>query len=141
MGQSIRKMKWVGGLKFEGTSAYGHKITTDSSEKFGGKGEGYSPTELILFGLAGCTGIDVVRILEKQRQKLTDLQIEVTSHQVDEGHPRPYYAIEIKYIARGENLDENKLAQAIELSECKYCTVSQTLKEQVEVSTSYEIAD
>ncbi len=63
----------------------------------------------------------------------------MTSHQIDEGYPRPYYAIEIKYIARGENLDENKLAQAIELSEGKYCTVSQTLKEQVEVTTSYEI--
>ena len=138
---SIRKMKWVGGLKFEGTSVYGHKITTDSSEEFGGKGEGYSPTELILFGLAGCTGIDVVRILKKQRQKLTELEIEVKSHQVDKGHPRPFYAIEIKYIARGEDLDENRLVQAIELSEGKYCTVSQTLKEQVEVSTSYEIED
>ena len=71
MGQSIRKMKWVGGLKFEGSSVYGHKITTDSSEKFGGKGEGYSPTELILFGVSGCTGIDIVSILKKQRQKLT----------------------------------------------------------------------
>ena len=139
MGQSIRKMKWVGGLKFEGISTYGHKITTDSSEKFGGKGEGYSPTELILYGVAGCTGIDIVSILKKQRQKLSELEIEVVAHQVDEGHPRPFYAIEIKYIARGEDLDEHKLAQAIELSEGKYCTVSQTLKEQVEVTTSYEI--
>ncbi len=139
MGQSIRKMKWVGGLKFEGTSTYGHKITTDSSEKFGGKGESYSPTELILFGVAGCTGIDIVSILKKQRQKLSELEIEVVAHRVDEGHPRPYYAIEIKYIARGENLDKHKLAQAIELSEGKYCTVSQTLKEQVEVTTSYVI--
>ena len=138
MGQSIRKMKWVGGLKFEGISTYGHKITTDSSEKFGGKGEGYSPTELILYGVAGCTGIDIVSILKKQRQKLSELEIEVVAHQVDEGHPRPFYAIEIKYIARGEDLDEHKLAQAIELSEGKYCTVSQTLKEQVEVTTSYE---
>ena len=69
MGQSIRKMKWVGGLKFEGTSVYGQKIATDSSEKFGGKGEGFSPTELILFGVAGCTGIDIVSIFKKAAPK------------------------------------------------------------------------
>ena len=129
----------MGGSKFEGVGVYGRKLTTDSSKKHGGDEDGYSPTELILFGVAGCTGIDITGILKKQRQNLTSLEIEVTGYQNDEGWPRPYHTIEIKYIASGENLDESKLAKAIELSENKYCSVSQSLQEQVKISTSYEI--
>lgn len=132
------KMKWAGGLKFEGTSAFGHKIATDGAKSAGGQEDGYKPTELLLYGMAGCAGIDIVRILEKQRQKLTSLEIEVTAHQ-NEDYPRPYHTVEVKFIARGENLDENKLAKAIELSESKYCVVSQTIANQTKVVVSHEI--
>lgn len=132
------RMKWVGGLKFEGDSAFGHKIATDGSKSAGGNEDGYKPTELLLFGMAGCAGIDVVRILEKQRQKLTSLEIELVGHQNDD-YPRPFHTIEVKFIARGENLDEQKLARAIELSEEKYCVVSQTIANETKVVTSYEI--
>jgi putative redox protein len=132
------KMKWTGGLKFEGTSAFGHKIATDGAKSAGGQEDGYKPTELLLYGMAGCAGIDIVRILEKQRQKLTSLEIEVTAHQNDD-YPRPFHTVEVKFIARGENLDENKLAKAIELSESKYCVVSQTIANQTKVVVSHEI--
>ena len=134
------KMKWAGGLKFEGTSAFGHKIATDGSKQAGGQEDGYKPTELLLYGIAGCTGIDVVRILEKQRQKLTSLEIELTGHHNEE-YPKPFHTIEVKYIARGENLDEQKLAKAIELSESKYCMVSQTVEHVGKVVTSWEIIE
>lgn len=132
------KMKWAGGLKFEGISAYGHKIATDGAREAGGNEDGYKPTELVLYGVAGCTGIDVVRILEKQRQKLTSLEIELVAHNNEE-YPKPFHTVEIKYIARGENLDEKKLAGAIELSHSKYCMVSQTLERETKVTTAYEI--
>ena len=132
------KMKWTGGLKFEGTSAFGHLIITDGSKKVGGEEAGYKPTELLLYSIAGCTGIDVVRILEKQRQKLTSLEIELTAHQ-GEAYPKPFHTIEVKFIARGKDLDEKKLAAAIELSESKYCVVSQTIESENKVVTSYEI--
>jgi len=132
------KMKWTGGDKFEGTSAFGHKIITDSAKKVGGEETGYKATELLLFSIAGCTGVDVVRILKKQKQPLKSLEIEVIAHQNDK-YPKPFHTIEVKYIARGENLDENKLAQAIELSESKYCVVSQTVEKEAKVTTSYEI--
>jgi putative redox protein len=132
------KMTWAGGLKFEGTSVFGHKIATDGAKEAGGNEEGFKPTELLLFGIAGCTGIDVVRILEKQRQRLTSLEIQLTAHQGDE-YPRPFHTIEVKYIATGIDLDEKKLAQAIELSESKYCVVSQTIQHETKVVTSYEI--
>ena len=132
------KMSWAGGLKFEGTSVFGHPIITDGGKPAGGNEEGYKPTELVLYGLAGCAGIDIVRILEKQRQELTSLEIELIAHQGDD-YPRPFHTVEVKFIARGNNLDEKKLAKAIELSEAKYCVVSQTLKSETVVTTSYEI--
>jgi len=132
------KMTWAGGLKFEGVSAFGHKIATDGGKPAGGKEEGYKPTELLLFGIAGCTGIDVVKILEKQRQKLTSLEIELIAHQ-NENYPKPFHTIEVKFIATGADLDEKKLARAIELSESKYCVVSQTIQAETKVVTSYEI--
>jgi len=132
------KMTWAGGLKFEGTSVFGHKIATDGAKEAGGKEDGFKPTELLLFGIAGCTGIDVVGILEKQKQQLTSLEIELTAHQGDK-YPKPFHTIEVKYIATGPDLDEKKLAKAIELSESKYCVVSQTIQRETKVVTSYEI--
>ncbi|MBN1213269.1 MAG: OsmC family protein [candidate division Zixibacteria bacterium] len=132
------KMKWTGGLKFEGTSVFGHKIITDGSKKAGGEEAGYQPTELLFFSIAGCAGIDVVRIMEKQRQKLTSLEIEMTAYQ-NEDYPKPFHTIEVKFIARGENIDPKKLERAIELSEEKYCVVSQTIKNETKIETSFEI--
>ena len=134
------KMKWAGGLKFEGTSAFGHPIATDGAKAHGGNEDGYKPTELMLFGVAGCTGVDVVRILEKQRQQLKSLEIELTAHQNDK-YPKPFHTIEVKYIATGTDLDERKLALAIGMSESKYCVVSQTIQNEAKVVTSYEIRD
>jgi len=132
------RMTWAGGLKFEGTSIFGHKIATDAAKEVGGKEDGFKPTELILYGLAGCTGMDIVRILEKQKQQLRSLEIRLTAHQ-NEDYPKPFHTIEVKYIASGPGLDEKKLAQAIALSESKYCVVSQTIARETKVVTSYEV--
>ena len=131
-------MRWAGGIRFEGEGVFGHTMITDGATQSGGEEAGFQPTELLLFSIASCTGVDVVRILEKQRQKLTSLEIEVKAHQND-NYPKPFHTFEVNYIARGENLNENKLAKAIELSEGKYCVVSQTMESEVRVTTSYEI--
>jgi putative redox protein len=133
-------MTWKGGLKFEGTGVYGKSLSIDAGIAGGGNEDGYKPTELLLWGIAGCTGIDVVRILKKQRQELTSLEIEVVGHQ-NEDYPKPFHTIEVKYIATGKNLDKSKLAKAIELSEGKYCVVSQTVRQETKVSTSFEVLE
>lgn len=132
------KLAWGGGLKFTGTSAFGHTITTDIAKDKGGEESGYRPTELVLFAVAGCTGVDVVRILEKQRQELTGLEIFVEAKDTDQ-LPKYFETVVIKYRFKGKNLDMNKLRQAVELSESKYCTVSETLRQNVKVSTEIEI--
>jgi putative redox protein len=131
-------MNWAGGIKFEGVGEFGHKIVTDGARAVGGEESGYKPVELLLYGIASCTGVDVVRILQKQRQELTSLEIQVNAHQ-NEKHPKPFHTIEIKYIARGKDLDPKKLARAIELSEGKFCVVSLTVARETEVTTSYEV--
>ena len=134
------KMAWTGGLAFEGTNVFGHKMITDGAKAAGGQESGFKPTELLLYGIAGCTGIDVIRILEKQRQEVTSLEIEVDGHQNDD-YPKPFHTIEVRYVIKGKGLDPKKVAKAIELSESKYCVVSQTVETVGKVVTSFEVVE
>ncbi len=133
------KMDWAGGLKFKGESVFGHEIMTDAGLASGGDEAGYKPTELVLFGLAGCTGIDVIRILQKQRQDVTAMEVEVTAHHDEKNFPRPFHTVEVKFVVRGNNIDPEKVEKAIALSDEKYCTVSQTIIHPGKVVSSYEI--
>ena len=131
-------MKWDGGQKFSATNDWGHHIIADAGKKDGGNEEGFMPTELLLYGVASCTGIDIIRILEKKRQKLESLEIRVEADQ-NEDYPKPFHTLRVHYIARGE-VNEKALAKAIELSESKYCVVSQTIQEPATITTSFEVA-
>ncbi len=133
-------MQWDGGIRFTGQSAFGHTIVTDTSSAAGGTEAGFKPTELLLYGIAACTGVDVVRILEKQRQELTALEISVVGQQGDD-YPRPFHTIEVTYTARGRNLNPDKVARAIALSEEKYCSVSLTVKHETELKTSFRVIE
>lgn len=132
------KMAWKGGIKFEGKSSFGNTVITDGKKESGGGEEGARAIELLLFGVAGCTGVDVIRILEKQRQRVSSLEIEVTGYQPDE-YPKPFHTIEVKYHFKGKDLDPAKVKKAIELSEGKYCVVSQTLESETKITTEYDI--
>ena len=134
------KMNWAGGIRFEGTSAYGHKIVTDGAKGAGGEESGYKATELLLFSIAGCTGVDVVNILGKMKQELTSLKIEVIGRHAED-YPKPFHTVEIKYVLTGYDLDPSKVAKAIELSDSKYCMVSQTVSNPGKVVTSFEIKE
>lgn len=129
---------WAGGMKFTGESGWGNPIVMDADPKVGGEKNGPKPTELLLFALAGCTGMDVVSILKKQRQELRSLTIEVTGEQPD-AFPKPFHTVSIKFTFSGVDLDPAKLAEAINLSESKYCSISQTLKEKSAIHTRFEI--
>jgi putative redox protein len=96
--------------------------------------------ELLLISLGGCTGADVVGILEKKRQQVTGYEIEVRGNRRDE-HPRIYTEIEVVHRLRGHGLDPKAVAHAIELSESKYCSVSAMLGAAATITTRYEIED
>jgi len=134
------KLNWTGGLRFEGLSEFGHKIVTDGSKSAGGTESGYKPTELVMVGLAGCTGMDVVNILKKMHQEVKGVEIEVSGHQPEQ-YPKPFNRIEVIYRFSGKGLDKNKVEQAIMLSEEKYCSVSQSLKGMAKIESKYEIRE
>lgn len=133
-------MDWQGGFKFSGDTLYGHTISTDASKKVGGAEDGYQPLELLIFGLAGCTGIDVVMIAEKMKQKITSLKIKIKADQREE-HPRVFAKAHIEYLFTGENLDPKKLERIIELSEEKYCSASATLAGVTRITHSFKILE
>ena len=122
---------------FVGLTPSGHAqaIETDSA-----RNRAASPMELLLIALGSCTGIDVISILKKKRQKVTDYRIEVSGERRDD-FPRSYTRFDVKHIVAGHALSEQAVARAIELSEQKYCSVAATLRGAAEIVTSYEILE
>lgn len=104
-----------------------------------GLDDGVSPMEAVLMAAGGCTGVDVVSMLEKMRQPLEGLEISVSGERREE-HPRYYQSIQIKYLLKGK-LDENKVRRAIELSMEKYCSVTNALTPKAEVTYTFEIEE
>lgn len=133
-------MDWQGGLKFTGTSRFGHEISTDGSKKAGGSEDGYQPLELLLFGLAGCTGIDVVLIAQKMKQEISGLKINIEAEQ-KEDHPRFISKANIEYVFTGKHLKPEMLEKAIALSEEKYCSVGTTLAGVTKITHTCKIIE
>ncbi len=124
--------RWVTEGQFVGEGGSGSTLTMGSG--------GFSPMELVLVGLAGCTGVDVVGILKKKRQEVTGFEVRVCGLRA-EAHPRVYTRVEIEYVVRGHGIDADAVAHAIELSERKYCSVSAMLAKTAEVCTSFRIGE
>lgn len=126
--------EWQGGSAFTGRNASGGMIQIGERE-----GQpGVSPMDLLLLGLAGCTGIDVISILEKKRQPPLDMKIMVSGKRAIQ-HPRVYTHIEVTFVLWGKNLDAEAVEKAIQLSEEKYCSASQMLKATAKLETSFKI--
>jgi putative redox protein len=131
------KVEWSGELKFVASNTTGVSAVMDATDA-GGRPAGITPTELLLMALGGCTGIDVVMILKKERQNLTKLTLNVTG--IRRSEPHMYYdQINVEYVLKGTNLDEKKVQRAIHLSEEKYCSVSAGLKDKARITSSYRI--
>ena len=122
---------------FVGITPSGHAQTLETDSH---RGSAASPMELLLLALGGCTGVDVIDILRKKRQHVTDYRIEVHGDRREE-FPRAYTRFYVKHIVRGRGVSEKAVASAIELSDQKYCSVAATLRGTAEIVTSYEIIE
>jgi putative redox protein len=135
------KIRWIDGVHFEANADSGHIVAIDGPPDGGGKNRGSRPMELVLMGLGGCASYDVVAILSKSRQNVTDCVTHVTASRVDE-IPQVFDAIHLRFEVSGTGLDEKKVARAVSLSADKYCSASRMLEAGgVTITHEYEIFD
>ena len=119
------------------TTPSGHAQVLDTDTA---RASAASPMELLLVALGGCTAVDVVSILRKKRERVTGYHVEVRGTRRDE-HPRAFTRIEVRHVLRGHSLSERAVAQAVELSETKYCSVAATLRPAAEIVSTFEIVE
>src|SRR3989441_11216295 len=122
---------------FIGVTPSGHAQAIETNSK---RNRAATPMELLLIALGSCTGVDVISILKKKRQQVTDYRIEVSGERREE-FPRSYTRLFVKHIVTGRGVSEQAVAQAIELSDQKYCSVAGSLRGSAEIVTSYEIIE
>ena len=122
------KIRNTSGLQFLG-KVRDHEIVLDSTKKeLGGYDAGIQPMELILVGLIGCTGMDVVSIMRKMKVNFEEFEVEIPEIKRAEHHPKVYTYIKIVYKVKGKNIDKSKVEKAVSLSQDKYCSASAMLK-------------
>jgi len=133
-------VKWLGEMAFEGLSGSGHSVILDSSPDFGGQDKGMRPMEMMLLGLGGCTSIDVMNILKKSRQDVTDCVAEIEAERAEE-HPKVFTRIHVHFKVTGRDLSAPRVERAIALSAETYCSASIMLGKTAEVSHDFEIIE
>ena len=130
-------IRYAGEDLFVGTTPSGHTLTLDTNAE---RSSAASPVELLLVALGGCTAVDVISILKKKREIVSDYRVEV-SGQRRQDHPRAFTNMEVKHVLRGRGISPKAVAQAIELSENKYCSVAATLRPTVQIVSTFEIIE
>lgn len=130
-------VRYAGDDFFIGTTPSGHAQAIDAK---GDRKSAPTPLEMLLVSVAACTAADIVSILEKKRQKITDYRVEITGERREE-YPRAFVKFHVHHIVYGANVSEHAVAQAIELSDTKYCSVAATVRPTAEITTSYEIKE
>lgn len=133
--KQVLKTAWMGEMKFDAVVS-GHHLMMDAVPEVGGEDAGPRPKELMLASLSGCTGMDVISILNKMRQEVESFNITVEAELTEE-HPKHYFKLHLIYEFKGNNLDIEKLKKAVDLSQDKYCGVSAVYKKAMEIT--YEI--
>ena len=119
MSERSVNLRWTQGMQFIGTDEDGHSLVLDISADAGGENSGFRPMELLLISVAGCTAIDIVDILKKQRQPIQGLELQVSGERTTE-YPKVFQKVRINYLLRGSGLNEKAVERAIKLSEKKY---------------------
>jgi len=135
------RIKWVENVSFLGESGTGHTVVMDGPEDHGGRNIGMRPMETLLIGMGGCASFDVVSILKKSRQQVTDCVAEIEAERADEV-PAVFTKIHLHFKVSGVNLKESQVKRAVELSAEKYCSASIMLgKAGVEITHGYEMIE
>jgi putative redox protein len=129
------RVKWIEGVTFMGLDANGRGTLMSGME-----GPGVRPMQMLLLALGGCSSIDVLSILQKQRLNISNLEVELDGERAEE-EPRPFKKIHIHFIVSGQQIDPKKVERAIKLSTEKYCGVYVSLSGVADITWGYEIRE
>lgn len=133
-------IKWIGDVGFEGSADSGHTVAMDGPPDHGGKNRGCRPMELVLIGMGGCTSFDVIHILKKSRQDVTDCVAQIDAERAD-ADPKVFTKIHIHFVVTGRKLDPKRVDNAIRLSAEKYCSASIMLGKTAAITHDFEIVE
>ncbi len=125
-------------MQFEASAGSGHFVTLDASEANGGANLGFQPMELLAMGLAGCTAMDVIAILRKKRQVVTDYEVRVQAIRAEQ-HPMVFTEIAVEHRVTGEHVDPEAVRRAIELAETRYCSAGAMLGKIAKITHTFHI--
>ena len=132
------QLKWAGNAAFIGTASSGHTLVMDGPAEGGGRNLGPRPMEMLILGMGACSTYDVVSILKKSRQEITDCEIKITSQRAD-SEPKVFTDIQLHFIVSGKDLKEKQVERAIKLSAEKYCSASIMLGKTANITHDFEI--
>ncbi|OHE59249.1 MAG: osmotically inducible protein OsmC [Thermodesulfovibrio sp. RBG_19FT_COMBO_42_12] len=134
------KVTYIQGLQFAGEASSGHAIVMDGNPEVGGHDTGLRPMELLLVGLGGCGGMDIISILKKKKQDITGLEINVKGEKAEK-YPKKFTEIDLEFVVRGRNISEDAVKRAVDLSMNKYCSVKATLEGSAKINFFYKIVN
>lgn len=134
------RIKWVEEVTFVGEAGSGHAVIMDGPPEHGGRNLGVRPMEMLLLGMGGCTSFDVIHILKKSRQPVTDCVAEIEAERTDTD-PKIFTKIHVHFVVTGKGLSEKHVARAVQLSAEKYCSASIMLGKVAEITHDYEVKE
>lgn len=134
------ELKWKGKMLFEGMPGTGHKVMFDTVEESGGTDTAATPMEHMLLALGACTAMDVITILKKMRQEVTDYSVQLRAERNDK-HPRYFTEVVVEHRLRGKHLDPEAVQRAVSLSDEVYCSATASLRQPVPVSSRFIIEE
>jgi len=133
---------WLNGRAFVGESGSGHAIVMDGPPDGGGRNCGVRPMEMLLLGVGGCSSYDVLNILEKSRQQVTDCRCDLTAERAEDEVPAVFTKIHLHFVVSGKNLKPNQVEKAVNMSAEKFCSASIMLgKAGVDITHDWEISE
>jgi putative redox protein len=132
------RIKWIENVSFVGESGSGHSVIMDGAPDAGGRNLGFRPMEMLLLGLGGCSAFDVVMILKRGRERVTDCVVEIDAERA-ETEPKVFTKIAMRYVVTGHELDPKKVERAVHLSADKYCSATAIMSKTAQITHTIEI--
>jgi putative redox protein len=134
------RIKWVQDVTFLGESGSGHSVIMDGAPEAGGRNLGFRPMEMLLLGLGGCSAFDVMLILKRSRENVTDCVVEIDGERA-QSDPKVFTSITMRYVVTGRALDPKKVERAVNLSAEKYCSATAIMSKTAVITHTVEIVE